>query len=391
MRRRGAQILREFRAPDEVGAEQRAWTVVRAACVKRAPAPTAKPRLRLALAPALALIAAALVLSPAGARVGRIITHALGVAHASRALYSLPTAGRLLLSGAGGTWTAAADGSTRHLGSWPQASWSPRGLYVAVASGDRLAAVDPHGNVQWAIARPQVSDPRWYSPSGYRVAYLSGDTLRVIAGDGTADHLLALHVAHVAPAWRPGASLGPFELAYVTERNQVVVRDGDTAGVLWRALPGARPRELMWSSEGRQLVVVSSHTATIYSANGGRGARIALPGRDTVTDAALSPDGRTLALVLNQDQVVVSATGHRPMAIRQLLATDGLREVSWSPDGRWLVVALPAANQWVFVRVAGAPQVAAVGRIAEQFSTGGAARAFPRLDGWCCTTGGEAG
>jgi hypothetical protein len=391
MRRAGPQVLREFRAPDEFGAEQRAWTVVQAAYAERQPMRRTKPRLRFALAPALALLAAGLVLSPAGARVGRIITHALGVAHASRALYSLPSPGRLLISGAGGTWTAAADGSTRHLGSWPQASWSPRGLYVAVASGDRLAAVDPHGNVRWAIGRPRVSDPRWYSPSGYRVAYLSAGTLRVIAGDGTGDHPLATHVADVAPAWRPGAALGPFELAYVTQHNRVVVRDGDTGAVLWTASPGGRPRELMWSNDGRQLVVVSSRAATIYPATGGPGAGISLPRYDTATDAALSPDGRTLALVLNRDQVVVAPTGHRPLALRQLLATGGLREVSWSPDGRWLVVALPAANQWVFVRVAGAPQVAAVGRIAQQFSAAGSARTFPRLEGWCCTTRGPAG
>ena len=383
--------LREFRAPDEVRAEQRAWTVVRTAYVEREPVRTTRSRLRFALAPALALMAAALVLSPAGARVGRFITHALGVAHASRALYSLPSPGRLLISGAGGTWTAAADGSTRHLGSWPQASWSPRGLYVAVASGDRLAAVDPHGDVRWAIARPQVSDPRWYSPSGYRVAYLSGATLRVIAGDGTSDHLLATHIAHVAPAWRPGTALGPFELAYVTKSYHVVVRDGDTGRILWTASTGQPPQELMWSSDGRQLVVVLPHAAMIYPADGGPGARIALPGHDTATDAALSPDGRTLALVLNRNQVVVAAAGDRPPAMRQLLATNGLREVSWSPDGRWLVVALPAANQWVFLRVAGAPQVAAVGRIAQQFSAGGSARAFPHLDGWCCTTLGAAG
>ena len=108
---------------------------------------------------------------------------------------------------------------------------------MAVAAGDRLAAVDPHGTVRWALARPAVSDPRWYSPSGYRVAYLSAGTLRVVDGDGTGDRLLATGVAHVAPAWRPGQPLGPFELAYVTARGRVVVRDGDTGKVVWSAAP----------------------------------------------------------------------------------------------------------------------------------------------------------
>jgi hypothetical protein len=77
--------------------------------------------------------------------------------------------------------------------------------------------------------------------------------------------------------------------------------------------------------------------------------------------------------------------------MRQLLAGTGLREVSWSPDGRWLLVAWPALDQWVFLRVAGAPRVAAVSRIAQQFSAGGSSTDFPHLEGWCCTVKGPAG
>ncbi len=212
------RALRQFRAPDEGGAERRAWSVLHSTYLERAPGRTsARRRARLAVVPVLAVIAGGLVLSPAGATVGRFITKALGVRHPAPMLSSLPSAGRILVSGPGGTWTAAADGSIRHLGDWSQASWSPHGLYLAVASGDRLAAVDPRGNVRWAIARPDVSDPRWFSPSGYRIAYLSAGTLRVIGGHGTADHLVAARVADVAPAWRPGYS---FQLAYVTPGNR---------------------------------------------------------------------------------------------------------------------------------------------------------------------------
>jgi len=376
MRHRASQELRDFRGPDEVAAEARAWTVVRAAYLEREPVRRPRSRRGVLLAPALAVAAAVLVLSPAGAKVGRIITHALGVAHAAHALYSLPSPGRILMSGPGGTWTAAADGSTRHLGSWPQASWSPHGLYVAVASADRLAAVDARGGVRWAIARPGVSDPRWYSPSGYRVAYLSAGTLRTIAGDGTDDRRLAARVAPVAPAWRPAGALGPFEVAYATDRNRVVVRDADSDAVLWSAAPGGRPRELIWSGDGRRLVVVTAHAVRTYAGHGGLVATIHV----AASDAALAPDGRTLALVVNHRQVIVAG--------RQLFAGAGVRTVSWSPDGRWLLVDWPAANQWVFVRVAGAPHVTAVSRISQQFS---ARQAFPQLEGWCCTAGGPAG
>lgn len=368
--------LRGVRAPDEVGAERRAWTVVRAAYAERERVVPPRSRRRYALAPVLGLLVALLVLSPAGARVGRIITHALGVSHAAPALSSLPSPGRILVSGPGGTWTAAADGSLRHLGPWPQASWSPHALYVAVASRDHLAALDPRGNIRWAIARPDVSDPRWYSPSGYRIAYLSAGAVRVIAGDGTGDRLLAPNVAPVAPAWRPGGRYGPFELAYVTDRDQVVVRDGDTGRILWSASLGSRSRELMWSGDGRRLVAVTAREVRSYTADGALIATV----HAAASDAALSPNGRSLALVLNRDQVVVGG--------RRLFAGVGVRAISWSPDGRWLLVDWPAADQWVFVRVAGAPRDTAVSGIAQQFSAGGA---FPQLEGWCCTARGAAG
>jgi hypothetical protein len=387
MKRAAGHTLRRFRAPDEGGAEQRAWTVVRTAYLERDPAPVRRPsRRRFALAPAAALVVAAIVLSPAGATVGRLITRALGVQHAAPSLSSLPSAGRILVSGPGGTWTAAADGSTRHVGPWRQASWSPRGKYVAVASKDRLAAVDPRGNVQWEVVHPNVTDPSWFPPTGYRVAYLSAGTLRVIAGDGSNDRLLAAGVAHVAPAWRPNFS---FQLAYVTGRGRLAVRGADSGVLLWSVPAGATPRELMWSSDGQRLLVLSSHAARVYSANGSLRMTIALPA--PASDAALSPDGRLLALVLGGDEVVVVPTDSPRAPMRQLLAGTGLREANWSPDGRWLLVAWPAADQWVFLRVAGAPRVAAVSRIAHQFSAGGSSTGFPRLEGWCCTVRGQAG
>jgi len=381
---RARKQLREFRAPDEIGAESRAWDVVRAAYLEREPA-VARRRLRwrLAVAPVAAVVIAALALSPAGASVRHLITRALGERHAAPALFSLPSPGRILVSGPGGTWTAAADGSTRRLGPWSQASWSPHGLFVAAASGDRLAAVDPHGTIRWALARPAVSDPRWYSPSGYRVAYLSAGTLRVVAGDGTGDRLLASGVAHVAPSWRPAAADGPYELAYVTTSRRVVVRNGDTGAVVWSTAPGPRPFELMWSDDGRRLLVLSRREARTYAAGGAVISTVALPA--AASDGALSPDGRSLALVLGGREVVVGKGG----SLRQALAGPGVTAVNWSPDGHWLLVTWPAANQWVFVRVAGAPRIEAVSRISEQFSSGGAG--FPQLDGWCCTAQGSAG
>jgi hypothetical protein len=382
------RALREFRAPDEGAAGGRAWGVVHSAYLEREPVRRPRTHWRLTVAPIAAVIVAGLVLSPAGASVGRFITKALGVRHAAPMLSSLPSAGRVLVSGPGGTWTAAADGSLRRLGNWSQANWSPHGLYLAVASRDRLAAVDPKGNIHWAIARRGVSDPTWFSPTGYRIAYLSAGTLRVIAGDGTADRLLASGVAGVAPAWRPGYS---FQVAYVTTANRLVVRDSDTRLLIWSRPLATTPRQLLWSADGRRLVVVSAHAVRTYTGSGALRATLHLTGAPT-GDAALSPDGSQVALVRGGDQLVVVGAGSSHAAMRQLLAGSGLHEVSWSPNGSWLLVAWPAADQWVFVRAVGAPRVDAVARIAQQFSAGGSsAKAFPRLEGWCCTAFGPAG
>ena len=60
--------------------------------------------------------------------------------------------------------------------------------------------------------------------------------------------------------------------------------------------------------------------------------------------------------------------------------TGEFRDVARSPDGRWLLVTWPTADQWVFVRTAGQRKIEAVSGITRQFGGG----SFPRIAGWCC-------
>jgi Tol biopolymer transport system component len=221
------------------------------------------------------------------------------------------------------------------------------------------------------------------------VAYLSGNDLRVVAGDGTGDHLLAARVARVAPAWRPGH---PYQLAYLTANGGLVVRDGDTGARLWSAKPGRAVRQLAWSADGERLLALSPQRVLIYAGDGRLLAARSASGDVPIVDGALSPDGRTLALLAGGggSAVVVYGVAARHPVTRRVLAGAGLRQVAWSPDGRWVLISWPAANQWVFVRVVGPPRIAAVSRIAQQFSAGASAR-FPRLEGWCCNAAGAAG
>lgn len=387
------RVLTGVRAPDERAAEHRAWEVVSSAYRAREPSTGVRSKRRAALVLAVAVAVGAVALSPAGATVRRLITRALGVQHASPTLFSLPAPGRLLISGLEGTWSVAADGSTRRLGAWSQASWSPRGRYAAVAGGDQLAAIDPRGTPLWTVSRPAVHAPSWFAPSGYRVAYLSGHDVRVVAGDGTGDHLLAAAVADVAPVWRPGHA---YQLAYIAGRGTLTVRDGDSGRTVWAVAPAPGTEQLSWSANGRYLLAFSPTTVHVYDGSGALISIIGLPRGAPLIKGALSPDGNMLALVLGgrSGEVVIEDLGTPSAAPRRVLAGEGLDDVVWSPNGRWLLVSWAAADQWVFIHVAGTPRIAAVSRIAQQFSTtagggNGAFRhlsAFPHLDGWCCTT-----
>jgi hypothetical protein len=58
------------------------------------------------------------------------------------------------------------------------------------------------------------------------------------------------------------------------------------------------------------------------------------------------------------------------------VAPSVLAGLAWSPDGRWLLSSLPAADQWVFVQARGGHRVLAVSHIRREFG------ARPTLDGW---------
>jgi hypothetical protein len=308
-------------APIPEGAEERAWQVVRAAFAERAPSPRERKVWRPVVVLAAVAVVAGAVASPPGQAVLDSIREAVGIERAQPALFSLPAPGRLLVESADGVWVVQADGSKRRLGDWREASWSPYGRFVVVARANELAAVEPDGDVRWSLARPTVRFPRWAGDRiDTRIAYLSGTSLRIVAGDGTGDRLLQRNVAAVPPAWLPGKG---FRLAYTDRAGRTVVVDADTGRVLRES-------------------VVPAPTAAVQK----RGAA---------------------SEVVAGGRVVFRGTGE-------------FRDVARSPDGRWLLVTWPTADQWVFVRTAGRRKIEAVSGITRQFGGG----RFPSIAGWCC-------
>ena len=89
--------------------------------------------------------------------------------------------------------------------------------------------------------------------------------------------------------------------------------------------------------------------------------------RTLVKTDALAVDDRTFSVryfELRTGRTIFRSTG----VFRQLVA---------SPDGRWLLVTWPTANQWVFVRLQ-PRRIVGVARITQQFGRDA------RVAGWCC-------
>jgi hypothetical protein len=372
--------LERVAIPEETGAEERAWQVVRVAYAEREPSKPRPQRGRMRVGIATACVTAALVavgVSPAGSGLLHSIRKEIGLTHAAPALTRLPAPGALLVTSKAGPWLVQPDGSKRLLGLYAEASLSPHGLFVAVTRRHELLAVDPQGNVRWSLARVRrIALPRW-APDGYRIAYLDGSSLRIVAGDGTGDYELVRVAAQVPAAWRP-SSLHEHVVVYVTRGDRLVLADVDTGHVLARRrLPG--PAQLAWSSDGRRLVAVTPHAIAVFDRDGAPLDAIHL--RRRAGAIAFVPGTHRLSVVLGgaRSDAVTYDLDHPGGKPQEVFSGSGrFSALNWSPNGRWLLIAWPTANQWLFVSNDG--RAKAVADIAAQFQGSQA----PAPAGWCC-------
>lgn len=387
-----AELL-QVPVPDESGAQERARQVVAGAFAERMPAthPPHARRLRpalLALAGTTAAVVA-IAVSPAGSAIVHSVRQAVGLKHAAPALASLPAPGAVLVTSPAGPWVVQPDGSKRLLGRYQEASWSPHGLFVAVTRPHELLAVDPKGNVHWSLDRAgAVTVPRW-SPDGYRIAYLDGHALRIVAGDGTGDRLFAPNAAPIAPAWRP-SDQNEHVLAFVTAQDELELADVDSGHVIARRRLTAVPNELLWSRDAHRLAVVTHHGVEVFDTTGARLApvRFARP----TGAASFVPGTHDLTVILggHRSDAVTVDLDHPAQAPTEVFSGSGrFSALAWAPDGRWLLLAWPTADQWLFVP-AGDERIVAVAGIASQFAPGQGHARPPTVEGWCCGPGGGA-
>ena len=374
--------LERIEIPGEHDARERSWAVVSAAFAEREPQP--RPRSwKPVVAIAAALVVVAGLLSPPGMAVLDELRQAVALESESAAVVTLPSHGRVLVAAQGGTWIVQPDGSRRRLGAYTSATWSPRGLFVAVSSPGGLTALDPQGNVRWSLPRKGVIWPRW-APSGFRIAYLSDGKLRVVAGDGTGDRLLAANAGPNAPAWE--TAVNAHVLAYSDRAGRIHVVDTDSRRLRWRSAPGDLNIQLEWSSDGTRLLALGTRTLRIFQGNGVLLRTI--PTGGAPASVAFRRSGHTFAFAHRADtsrSEVVLLPAERDGAPRSVFRGVGaFSEIAWSPDGKWLLVPWPSADQWVFVRSGRPPKLVAESEITRYFSPAAPGGVFPTLAGWCC-------
>ena len=369
--------------------EDRAWEVVRRAFEERTPSPRARTqasnRLLLAAVAAVGAIAAAVTLvTPPGHAVLESVRRAVGIEHAAPMLVSLPAPGQLLVvsPGRAGVWVVSQNGLKRRLGNYEDAMWSPHGLYVVATTPTELLTLQVGHGVGWSLPRAGAYWPRWEGTlTDTRIAYMTPRGLRVVAGDGTGDRLLARHPDHVAPAWDPTRL---HTVAYATE-GSIELRNVDTKALVWRAPIAISPTSLSWSSDGKLLAVLSPRRVVVLGADGKPKRTISTLGA-RFHDAAFRPGTHDLALSTRDQGRSRLSLIHvdRPGTARVLFAGPGaFGDVVWAPDGSWLLLDWPTANQWLFLH---GSRVRAVANIEQQFPR--ADRLGPSLqldERWCCS------
>ncbi len=371
------RVLERIEIPGEHEAHDRGWRVANAAFAERQPAP--RP-IRRRLVPALAIVAAgaaaAAAISSPGHALLNSIRQSVGVRNAQPALFGVATAGTLLVHSDSGVWVVQSDGAKRRLGAYTSASWSPHGLYVAATHRNELLTLTPKGEERWSLVRPAVRFPRWAGTAAdTRIAYLTRSRLHVVRGDGTkdVDECGEPAAARIGPAWRPGSG---FVLAFATTRGRVKVLNADACSLRWISPPGPVPTRLMWSSDGTRLLAFSPRSLRVFDAHG------KVVARDEPSDGTRDADA-TFLPGTNQAAVVRVHGAQSDVFLlpgRTLFHVVGrLGQVVASPDGRWLLVAWPDADQWVFMPLRGG-RIRAIANVSAQFRS----QTFPRIEGWCC-------
>jgi WD40 repeat protein len=173
-------------------------------------------------------------------------------------------------------------------------------------------------------------------------------------------------------------------LAYAGRDGRIAAVDVDTGKALWRTAQASVPVAFAWT-EGKRLAVLDERQLRLFEGGGDLLRTSPLPEGAVGQALASRPGTPELAY-----SFLSPATGESGVILydvrtgnaRLLFAGAGpLDNLVWSPDGEILLVAWPAAGEFVFLRIGeGDASVVAPG-----VEVGEGPESFPRVDGWCCS------
>ena len=212
-----------------------------------------------------------------------------------------------------------------------QVSWSPDGEWLSVT-----------GAKSWLL-RPDGSDLReipggeaTWSPDGGTLAVATPDGQLLVGGPDGSD-LHAIGAFPVQLSWSPDAS----RFAFIRDGNAwTATRDGtDLHNVT--ALPLGGASDVTWSFDGRWLAVSASHGLWLVELDGSARTWVSVGFDASIAGLAWSPSATKLAIGIVTDGIAAPQQSYIDLfdptgspAIRIDDATD----LSWSPDGRFLAV-----------------------------------------------------
>jgi len=169
------------------------------------------------------------------------------------------------------------------------------------------------------------------------------------------------------------------------------------------AKAAAATQALAWAPDGSRMLEAAPASLRLRELSVGESTAqvglgpsrpLPMPAGATVETASFSPRTGTIAALLrrpageNRVRSEVVLIDPDRGSRRQLFAAPGrLSGLTWSPDGRQLLIAWPGADQWLFIPANGRGRVRAIDGIAGEFSPGATSRpiAFPAVEGWCCS------
>jgi hypothetical protein len=244
--------------------------------------------------------------------------------------------------------------------SWPRRHWQPL-VAVAAVAAVVAAALSPPGrsvvhSLREAVGVKQAEQGLFSLPAPGQLLVTSREGAWLVHADGSKRLLGRYRDATFSPH-------GLFVAG--TRANQLVALDPQ-GNVRW-TIARPSPRLPVWTGTRTDTrITYLSRGRLRMVAGDGTGDRLLGPPslrRPPRPAARIRPRAGQSEVVFH-DRVVFRGTG----LFDQVVA---------SPDGRWLLVSWPTANQWVFVRLH-PRRIVGVARITQQFGR------HARIAGWCC-------